>query len=101
MKKNKIPKPESTIIVQGISTDELVNEVCSRLKPLLASNVSTPIPDDILTCKQVEELLDISHQTRINWTNKGFLQSYSLGSRRKIFYKRSEIINSLIRLERR
>ena len=93
-------RPDSTIIVQGISTDELVNEVCSRLKPLFESNVNTSIPDDLLTCKQVQELLDISHQTRINWTHQGILQSYSLGGSRKIYYKQSEIINSLIPLER-
>lgn len=54
---------------------------------------------EILSPKQVEELLSISHSTRVDWTKKGYLNSYKIGER-KLFYLKSEILNSLVKVER-
>ena len=54
---------------------------------------------EILTPKQLEEFLSISHSTRIDWTKRGFLVSYKIGDK-KIFYKRSEVLNSLVKVEK-
>lgn len=49
--------------------------------------------EDLLTCKQVEKLLDIDPSTRVAWTNKGKIKAVGIGSRR--YYIRSELMESL------
>jgi excisionase family DNA binding protein len=51
-------------------------------------------PTEYLTRNEVKELLQIDLSTVHNWTKKGKLKAYGIGNR--IYYKRSEIENSII-----
>ena len=86
----------TTFTLVNIDKQELFEELLFGLQqylPLL--NVTNQ--DEILTCQQVEKLLDISHTTRIDWTSQGLLQSYMIGGKK--YYKRSEIFQALTRVE--
>lgn len=54
-------------------------------------------PVDLLTRNEVAKLLKVDLSTVHNWTVKGKLKPYGLGNR--IYYKRSEIEQSLILLK--
>lgn len=86
------------MLLTPISLQELDDRFRAIVKDCIAEVVPVQAKDDLLTPREVEELLDISHQTRIDWTKQGLLQAYSFGGRKK-YYKRSEIFNSLIKIE--
>ena len=98
MNNNRASNTISTIRIQDINYDDLLVELRHIIRTELSKIALTDSKEDLMTCKQVEELLDISHQSRIEWTRQGILQSYSFGGR-KTYYKRSEIIVSLIKIE--
>lgn len=54
------------------------------------------IPTEYLTRNEVVELLKIDLSTLFNWTKKGKLSSFGIGGR--VYYKRQEIEQSIIRL---
>lgn len=51
---------------------------------------------DILTREETANLLSISLPTLWNWTKKGILNSYGIGGR--IYYRKDEVMNSLIKI---
>lgn len=51
-------------------------------------------PEEYLSRSEVAQLLKITTATLDRWTEQGKLKRYGLGAR--IFYKRSEVENSLI-----
>ena len=54
--------------------------------------------DDLMTRHEVLELLQINASTLYHWTNKGRITVYKFSN--KCFYKRSEIMQSLIALKK-
>lgn len=88
------------MVLSPISLEELEDRVRSIFHECLEAKALRQIPDDLLTPREVEDLLDISHQTRIDWTKQGLLHAYSFGGRKK-YYKRSEIFDSLIKIQKR
>jgi len=50
---------------------------------------------EILTMKQVCELLNIHPNTLRNWDNKGFLKAIRFGSRKDRRYKKEDILRLL------
>lgn len=78
------------IIFSQISKDDLVNEIADRVSEIMLNNTGKSEPEDLLTCRQVEDLFDISHTTRIDWTNKGILPRAIPFGRRK-YYSAAEI----------
>jgi len=57
------------------------------------------IDKEILTRQQVKDMLNISFPTLNKWNRTGELPAYKIG--RKVFYKMSDIENSLISLGNR
>lgn len=53
---------------------------------------------ELLTRHEVSKLFKVDISTVHNWTKRGVIESYSVGSR--IYYKRTEIENSLIKLNK-
>ena len=51
--------------------------------------------EDLLSRKQAMQFLDISSATLDRWSNKGLVNRYGIGGR--VYFKKSEIINSLIK----
>jgi len=79
------PEQIQNAIIEGVKTqlEELKN--------------SFPNPQtDYLTRKDVVKLLQINLSTLHNWTKKGILSSYSIGSR--IYYRRDEVNNAIVKL---
>jgi hypothetical protein len=93
---SEFPHP---MLLISTSKEELVEEIMEAILERLPKVEFTPHSNDLLTPRQVEEMLDISHQTRIDWTKQGILKSYSFGGRKK-YYKRSDIMDSLIKIEK-
>jgi predicted DNA-binding transcriptional regulator AlpA len=78
------------IVLLNLRKDDLVQAIVQELAHL--SNASTPavLEKELLTCSEVEEYFDISHQTRIDWTKRGVLpKSLKMGSR--TYYRACEI----------
>ena len=55
-------------------------------------------PTEYLTRNEVSKLLSVDLSTVHNYTKKGLLQSYQIGSR--VYYKRNEIENALVKLKK-
>lgn len=79
----------------------ILNDLVTEIAKRVASSIDTMQPavksEQLLTCKEVEALLDISPPTRIAWTRNGALKAYALGSRK--YYKRSDIENGMLPIE--
>lgn len=92
---------KNQIILQGITIDELVNliseNVRSQLLDLTKQLQFNKVNDELLTRKQVCELLQINSSTLWSWTKKGKVTCYGIANRR--YYKYNELMQSLIKLE--
>ena len=89
---------ESTIIVgvpAGKLEDMIAGAVLSGLRVFHNGRehaTGTP-PEELLTREEAAELLGITLPTLREWTNRGLVTGYRIGSR--VRYKRSEVVNSL------
>jgi len=81
-------------ILYEVEMGDMVIDIAERVSSILAKSSFNHHSEDLLTCKEVEAILDISPPTRIAWTRNGALKAYALGSRK--YYKRSDIDTSLI-----
>ena len=75
--------------------DAISQDVKSQLEELKKSFEPKP-PTEYLTRAEVAELLKIDLSTVHNWIKSGRLKAYGKGG--KVFFKRSEIENSLVEL---
>lgn len=88
--------------IQFLSTSpeklaELLNEgIKTQIEVLKRDLQNKEAQDDLLTREQAASLLQIHETTLWHWTNKGRITAYSLAGKR--YYKRSEILESLVRL---
>lgn len=80
------PEQLQTAIIDGVKTQ--LNELKKSFQP--------KEPTEYLTRSEVAELLKIDLSTVHNWTRKGRLTSYGIGSR--IYYKRKEVENAIVKL---
>ncbi|MNQ42530.1 Helix-turn-helix domain protein [compost metagenome] len=90
---------ESAIMLQNLSPmdlEELIRKVVSEQLEEFRKNNSIEKPDELLTREEACLLLKISLTSLWNWTKKGKLKAYGIGNR--VFYKRGELIESLIRI---
>lgn len=87
------------IQVFEITPEELVAKVVNELKQSqeLATPQTTSQPEEYLSVKDVADLFHISIATVNNWRREGIIVAYQIGG--KIFFKRSEIENSLVQLK--
>lgn len=76
-------------LVQAL-TDAMTKKLDGFLKELENSDSS----DKLLTTKEVCEFLQIDASTLWHWVNKGRIKKYGIAKRR--YYKKSEILESLI-----
>lgn len=80
----------------GLSLDELQDAISINLKKELSqitANLQPKEPNEYLTRQEVSELLKVDLSTVHNWTRKGKLKSFGLGSR--VYYKRKEVESAL------
>ncbi|MFH6767526.1 helix-turn-helix domain-containing protein [Gaetbulibacter aquiaggeris] len=85
------------IFFEGSSSDEFMRRLCSKISEIIESHKQTnqQEPEALLTRQAAADMLQISLPTLNNWTKAGILTPRYLG--RRVYYKKSEIINSLNR----
>lgn len=80
---------------------ELILEKISSIESDLNNlklNFQPKEPEELMTRQETAEYLKIDSTTLWHWTNKNKVTAYGIGARR--YYKRSEIINSLVKLKK-
>lgn len=82
------PEQLQTAIVEGVK---------SQLEDL-KKNFQPKEPTEYLTRQEVAQMLKVDISTVHNWTTKGTLKPYGIG--RRVYYKRTEVENSLVELEK-
>lgn len=84
-----------------ITPEQLQNEIIEGVKKQLQElkrDFQPKEPTEYLTRNEVKELLKVDLSTVHNWTKRGKLKSYGIGNR--VFYKRSEVENAIIPLNK-
>ena len=88
----------NSILLQNLSTEQLTdligNVFDTKLKAFQENQNTKTENDDLMTRSQVLELLQINASTLWHYQNKGRITVYKFAN--KCFYKRSEVIDSLI-----
>ena len=91
-----------TILLQQITPEEIAKIVCdmfeSRLEVLKKELSIKSENDELLSREQLLELLQINGSTLYRWQCSGKIAVYKFAN--KCFYKRSEIMESLIKLKK-
>lgn len=70
---------------------EIAREVCSRMDA--RPNAAPPQPEELLTREEAAQLLGITLPTLREYTKRGLVTGYRIGTR--VRYKRSEVVGSL------
>lgn len=90
---------DKTIQFLQTTPDELSELIGKEIsKHILQLESKIPQPEQLLTREQTAKLLSIDLSTLWSWTKAGKLKSYGIGSR--VFYKRSQIEDALIPLQK-
>ena len=88
---------KNQIIFDVLSKKELEDLIGKSLEEVIKNNPQNIPPDqELLTRDEACKLLKVDSSTLWRWTNKGKITAYGIGSRR--FYKKEELLNSLIQL---
>lgn len=91
-----------SILLENVSSEEFKELITTVFKKELEDfkkELSTQSEnDDLLNREQVLELLQINASTLWHWQNKGRITVYKFAN--KCYYKRSEIMQSLIALKK-
>lgn len=80
------------------ATEEILKKL-EQLKQevsLIKDNFQPKEPIELLTRQETADFLKINISTLWHWTRKGRLTSYGIGNR--VYYKRSEVEKSIIKL---
>jgi len=80
------PEQLQNSIIEGVKTQ--LEELKKSFQPIQ--------PAEYLTRNEVAKLFQINLSTLYNWTKKGILNSYSIGSR--VYYRRDEVNNAIVKL---
>ena len=91
----------NSILLQNVSPEELTELIKEGVKSQLEdfkTNLNTHNPDELLTREQTCKMLQIDSSTLWHWTNKGKVSAFGIGNRR--YYKKAEILESLIPLKK-
>jgi hypothetical protein len=88
--------------IEDISVEELTEIIAEKLVDKLEKKIETLISnqndDELLTRTETAKILKVELTTLWSWTKKGKLTAYGIGNR--VYYKRGEIMKSLIILNR-
>jgi CRISPR/Cas system-associated endoribonuclease Cas2 len=93
---------QNSILIQNVSpeqfTELLTNVFKTQLEDFKKEFTTQTENDDLLTREQVLELLKINASTLWHWQNKGRITVYKFAN--KCYYKRSELMASIIPLKK-
>lgn len=86
------------LVLSPISTDDLIERIAERTAELLKTGKKEQglqvQQNDLIVRKEALELLNISSSTLWLYEKEGKIQGYGVKGKR--YYKRSEILNSII-----
>ena len=86
------------IILDVLSKEELEDLIGKSLEEVIKNNPFNHSPDqELLTREEACMLLKVDSSTLWRWTNQGKIIAYGIGSKR--FYKKEELLESLIQLK--
>jgi excisionase family DNA binding protein len=89
---------KNQIIFDLLSKKELEDLIVNSLEEVLKNNPFNCPPDqELLTREEACKLLKVSLTTLWRWTNNGKITAYGIGYKR--FYKKEELINTLVQLK--
>tara|TARA_A100001015_G_scaffold263983_1_gene311301 strand:+ start:330 stop:611 length:282 start_codon:yes stop_codon:yes gene_type:complete len=89
---------KNQIIFDVLSKEELEDLIGKSLEEVLKNNPFNCPPDqELLTREEACKLLKVSLTTLWRWTNNGKITAYGIGYKR--FYKKEELINTLVQLK--
>ena len=90
------------IQIENISVEELTEIIAEKLVDKLEKKIATLISnqndEELLTRTETAKILKVELTTLWSWTKKGKITAYGIGNR--VYYKRGEIMKSLIVLDR-
>jgi excisionase family DNA binding protein len=91
---------KSIVQIENLEADKLlerleklegaITALCTQQQPMAIATAT-----DYMARNEVARLFGISLVTVHDWTNKGILTAYKIGN--KVFYKRVEVENALVR----
>lgn len=88
--------------IENISVEELTEIIAEKLVDKLEKKIATLISnqndEELLTRTETAKILKVELTTLWSWTKKGKITAYGIGNR--VYYKRGEIMKSLIILNR-
>ena len=91
---------ENSVLIEKVSQAQLIDAinqaVQDQFEELKQELHKVRDQEELLTRKEAANLLKIDSSTLWHWTKKGKLPSYGIGNR--VYYKRSEIMESLVRV---
>ena len=91
------------ILLTSITLDELLDKLTERINIALSIKTTerkeTPSHEDLLTIEDLESLFKVSKVTIHKWKKRGLIPFYKMN--RKVYFKRSEVINSMIHKKRK
>ena len=88
---------KNQIIFDVLSKEELEDLIGKSLEEVIKNNPFNHLPDqELLTREEACMLLKVDSSTLWRWTNQGKIIAYGIGSKR--FYKKEELLESLIQL---
>jgi excisionase family DNA binding protein len=88
---------KNQIIFDFLSKEELGDLIGKSLEEVIKNNPFNHLPDqELLTREEACKLLKVDSSTLWRWTNQGKITAYGIGSKR--FYKKEELLSSLIQL---
>lgn len=90
---------ENSIILHNLAPQDLELLIKKVIKDILGESLEkthSKEPDELLTREEACSLLKISKTSLWKWTKDGKIKAYGIGNR--VYYKRIELIESLIRI---
>lgn len=91
------------IFLTSITLNELLDKITERINIALSIKTSerkeTQAPEDLLTIEDLERLFKVSKVTIHKWKKRGLIPFYKMN--RKVYFKRSEVINSMSHKKRK
>jgi len=89
---------KNQIIFDVLSKKELEDLIGKSLEEVIKNNPFNHSPDqELLTREEACKFLKVDSSTLWRWTNQGKISAYGIGCKR--FYKKEELLESLIQLK--
>lgn len=89
---------ENAIQFIQVTPEQLQDKIVEGVRKVLLDHVKPTGEEKLLSLKDAYEFLGISRGALHNYTTSGKIKAYGIGNR--VFYKRSELMNSLVPLNK-